>query len=68
MKTRKTFSVMLVICMLLSLVFPSSWGVSNAASASDKVTVIDVTQYGADPTGVKAVPRAYRQLSRQQKK
>ena len=26
---------------------------SNAASASDKVTVIDVTQYGADPTGVK---------------
>lgn len=28
-------------------------GVSNAASASDKVTVIDVTQYGADPTGVK---------------
>ena len=44
---------MLVICMLLSLVFPSSWGVSNAASASDKVTVIDVTQYGADPTGVK---------------
>lgn len=50
MKTRKTFSVMLVICMLLSLVFPSSWGVSNAASASDKVTVIDVTQYGADPT------------------
>lgn len=53
MKTRKTFSVMLVICMLLSLVFPSSWGVSNAASASDKVTVIDVTQYGADPTGVK---------------
>lgn len=53
MKTRKTFSVMLVICMLLSLVFPSSGGVSNAASASDKVTVIDVTQYGADPTGVK---------------
>lgn len=53
MKTRKTFSVMLVICMLLSLVFPSSWRVSNAASASDKVTVIDVTQYGADPTGVK---------------
>ena len=52
-KTRKTFSVMLVICMLLSLVFPSSGGVSNAASASDKVTVIDVTQYGADPTGVK---------------
>lgn len=44
---------MLVICMLLSLVFPSSVGVSNAASASDKVTVIDVTQYGADPTGVK---------------
>lgn len=44
---------MLVICMLLSLVFPSSGGVSNAASASDKVTVIDVTQYGADPTGVK---------------
>lgn len=39
--------------MLLSLVFPSSGGVSNAASASDKVTVIDVTQYGADPTGVK---------------
>ena len=26
MKTRKTFSVMLVICMLLSLVFPSSGG------------------------------------------
>lgn len=31
---------MLVICMLLSLVFPSSWRVSNAASASDKVTVL----------------------------
>ena len=26
MKTRKTFSVMLVICMLLALVFPSSGG------------------------------------------
>ena len=67
MKTRKTFSVMLVICMLLSLVFPSSGGVSNAASASDKVTVIDVTQYGADPTGVKDSAEG-RQLSRQQKK
>ena len=31
MKTRKTFSVMLVICMLLSLVFPSSGGGVNCS-------------------------------------
>lgn len=59
MKKKKLLSIMLMICMILSVTIPSIPGGGKAAAAeraddadTTEATVIDVTRYGADPTGV----------------
>ena len=59
MKKKKLLSIMLMICMILSVTIPSIPGGGKAAAAeraddadTTEATVIDVTKYGADPTGV----------------
>lgn len=59
MKKKKLLSIMLMSCMILSATLPMMPGGLQAVAAEQtgaadtvEATVIDVTRYGADPTGV----------------
>lgn len=59
MKKKKLLSIMLMSCMILSATLPMMPGGLQAVAAEQtdaadtvEATVIDVTKYGADPTGV----------------